>query len=124
MLLADSIISPDSLPSLSKEFLQKNFNAQIGLVQVDKDVYEVHLSDGTEIEFSTDGSWKEIESKGNPLSFGILPRNLADIVKNEFPNAFMLEVKKKINYYKIKLNNGLKIRIDPNGTILRRKFDN
>ncbi|WP_276882842.1 PepSY-like domain-containing protein [Campylobacter cuniculorum] len=123
VLFADFIISPESLPPKAKEFLQENFNAQIGIVQVDKNNYEVYLSDGTELEFDMDGSWREIESKFNPLNFNILPPILADIVKNSYPNATMLELKKKINYYKIQLNNGLKIIIDFNGTILHQEFD-
>lgn len=122
MLFADFITSPDSLPASAKEFLQKNFNAEIGIVQVDKNEYEVYLSDGTELEFNMDGSWKEVESKGNPLNFNILPPNLADIIKSEFPNTSMIEIKKKINYYKIKFNNGLKVIIDFNGTILEKKL--
>ena len=123
MCIADFIISPESLPPNAKEFLQKNFNAQIGIVQVDKNNYEVYLSDGTELEFDMDGSWREIESKFNPLNFNILPPILADIIKNNYPNATMLEIKKKINYYKIQLNNGLKVIIDFNGTILHQEFD-
>ena len=123
VLFADFIISPESLPPKAKEFLQENFNAQIGIVQVDKNNYEVYLSDGTELEFDMDGSWREIESKFNPLNFNILPPILADIIKNNYPNATMLELKKKINYYKIQLNNGLKIIIDFNGTILHQEFD-
>ena len=123
VLFADFIISPESLPLNAKEFLQKNFNAQIGIVQVDKNNYEVYLSDGTELEFDMDGSWREIESKFNPLNFNILPPILADIIKNNYPNATMLEIKKKINYYKIQLNNGLKVIIDFNGTILHQEFD-
>ncbi|ARJ56553.1 hypothetical periplasmic protein (DUF2874 domains) [Campylobacter cuniculorum DSM 23162 = LMG 24588] len=123
VLFADFIISPESLPPNAKEFLQKNFNAQIGIVQVDKNNYEVYLSDGTELEFDMDGSWREIESKFNPLNFNILPPILADIIKNNYPNATMLEIKKKINYYKIQLNNGLKVIIDFNGTILHQEFD-
>lgn len=35
-LNADIIISADNLPSVSKEFLQHNFKAPIGIVQKDK----------------------------------------------------------------------------------------
>lgn len=122
-LYADIIISADSLPQNSKDFLKQNFNATIGLAQRDKNSYEVYLSDGTEIEFDIDGNWHEIESKINPFNFDFLPQNLASIIKNEFPNTKAREIEKKINHYKIKLTNGMKIYIDFNGTILHKEMD-
>ncbi|MCX2682940.1 PepSY-like domain-containing protein [Campylobacter sp. MIT 21-1685] len=123
LLYGDIIISPDSLPSTAKEFLRNNFQAQISLVQRDKNSYEVYLSDGTELEFDIDGSWKEIESKILPINVDILPSNLAAIIKNEFPNVPLKEIDKKINYYKIKLVNGFELVIDFNGTILYKGID-
>lgn len=122
-LYADSIISPDSLPALAKDFLQKNFKAQISLVLEDKNSYEVYLNDGTELEFDIDGSWREIEAKLTPINVDILPYHLATIVKNEFPNMLLKEVEKKINYYKIEFANGFELVIDFNGAILYKEFD-
>jgi len=122
-LSAGMILTPDSLPANAKDFLQKNFSSQVTMVQLDKNTYEVYLSDGTEMEFYLDGSWKEIEAKFNFLSFDILPPNLASILKNQFPNTAIKELKRKIGYYKIELNNGLEIIMDFNGTILHTEFD-
>ncbi|TKX30717.1 hypothetical protein CQA69_05640 [Campylobacter estrildidarum] len=123
-LNADIMISPDNLPDISKEFIRKNFNVPIGIVQKDKSSYEVYLSNGIEIEFEIDGTWKEIESKIiSPFEFNFLPPNIADVIKNNFPNTKALEIERKISHYKIKLNNGVKIYIDFNGTILQKKLD-
>lgn len=117
------IISFDSLPQNSKEFIKKYFKAPVGIVQQDKNSYEVYLSDGTELEFSKDGSWKEIEAKIIPIDLDILPANIANIIKNEFKDIKAREIEKKINYYKIKLVNNIKVLIDFNGTILFKEFD-
>ncbi|HDZ5096679.1 TPA: PepSY-like domain-containing protein [Campylobacter jejuni] len=122
-LNADIIISADNLPNISKEFLQHNFKAPIGIVQKDKNSYEVYLSDGTEVEFDIDGTWKEIENKTLPFNLDFLPQNLVNIIKNEFPNVKAREIERKINYYKIKLDNDVKILIDLNGTILHKEID-
>ncbi|MBK1964496.1 PepSY-like domain-containing protein [Campylobacter novaezeelandiae] len=122
-LSADMIISFDSLPQNSKEFIKKYFKAPVGIVQQDKNSYEVYLSDGTELEFSKDGSWKEIEAKIIPIDLDILPANIANIIKNEFKDIKAREIEKKINYYKIKLVNNIKVLIDFNGTILFKEFD-
>ncbi|MBZ7944636.1 PepSY-like domain-containing protein [Campylobacter sp. RM10532] len=122
-LNADIIISPDNLPDNIKTFIKKNFNASIGIVQKDRNSYEVYLSNGLELEFESDGTWKEIESKLDPFDFNFLPSNIIDIIKNKFPNIKAREIERKINYYKIKLSNGIKIYIDFNGTILHKGLD-
>ncbi|WP_427846121.1 PepSY-like domain-containing protein [Campylobacter troglodytis] len=121
-LKADLIISSDALPERIKSFIQTHFKAQIALVQMDKKSYEIYLTDGTELEFDTLGNWKEIESKLSPISFSILPANIASIIQKQFPQAILIELERKINYYKIKLSNGIKLKIDANGTILSQKF--
>ncbi|WP_260604814.1 MULTISPECIES: PepSY-like domain-containing protein [unclassified Campylobacter] len=120
---ADLIISPDSLPENTKQFLSTNFKAQVGMAQRDGNSFEVYLTDGTELEFDIMGNWKEISSKFTPINFSILPANIAAIIQNQFPNTFLLEAERKINYYKIKLSNRLELKIDANGTILSQEFD-
>ena len=122
-LNADIIISADNLPDNSKKFLEHNFKASIGIVQKDRNSYEVYLSDGTELEFDINGYWKEIENKTHPFSLDFLPQNLVSIITSEFPNAKAKEIERKINHYKIKLNNGIKIHIDFNGAILHKEMD-
>ena len=121
-LYADVIISPNTLPENIKAFIATHFKAQIGLVQMDKS-YEIYLTDGTELEFDIMGNWKEIESKISPISFLILPTNIASIIQSQYPKALLMEVERKINYYKVKLSNRMKIKIDPNGLILSQEFD-
>ena len=123
VLMADIIISANELPKNIQEFIKNNFKANIGLCQKDEYSYEVYLSDGTELDFDINGDYKEIESKFTPLSFNLLPLNIANIVKNKYPNTSMIEIEKKINLYKIKLNNGIKIYIDYNGSIVYEKMD-
>ena len=123
LLNADMIIAPNSLPQNIQNFIATHFKAQIGLVEMDRKSYEIYLTDGTELEFDIMGNWKEIESKLTPIDFAVLPANIASIIKNQFPNTALVEVERKINYYKIKLSNRMKIRIDPNGTILSQKVD-
>ena len=122
-LYADVIISPNSLPKNIKSFIATHFKAQIGLAQMDTKSYEIYLTDGTELEFDIMGNWKEIESKINPISFLILPTNIASIIQSQYPKALLMEVERKINYYKAKLSNQMKIKIDLNGLILSQEFD-
>lgn len=120
---ADMMISPFALPENIKQFINSNFKAQIGVAQQDDDSFEIYLSDGTELEFDITGNWKEIENDFAPISFSVLPVNIATIIQNTYQGAFMLKVKRKFNYYDIKLSNSIELKIDPNGSILEQKFD-
>lgn len=120
---ADMIISANALPENIKTFISAHFKAQIGLVQMDRKSYEIYLTDGTELEFDLMGNWIEIENKRTFIDLAVLPPNLALIIKAQYPNTPLIEVKRKINYYKVKLANRMEIYIDPNGTILMQKFD-
>ncbi len=122
-LNADMIISPNSLPENVQNFIKTHFKAQVGLVQMDRKSYEIYLTDGTELEFDLMGNWKEIENDMAGIDFSVLPPNLASIIQTTYPNTALLEVKRKMNYYKIKLSNRMKIHIDANGTILGQKYD-
>ena len=122
-LKADIILSPQNLPNTIKDFLQKNFKAQVSLAQRDDNAYEIALNDGTELEFDVSGEWKEIEARGTATSYEVLPPHIASILKNEFKENAIKEIERKINYYKIKFYNNFEIIIDFNGTILRREYD-
>lgn len=122
-LNADMIISPNALPENVQNFIKTHFKAQVGLVQMDRKSYEIYLTDGTELEFDLMGNWKEIENDMAGIDFSVLPPNLASIIQATYPNTALLEVKRKMNYYKIKLSNRMKIHIDANGTILGQKYD-
>lgn len=122
-LKADMIMSPDALPKNTREFISSNFKAPISLVQVDDSTYEVYLSDGSEFEFDISGNFKEVKSKFTPISPSILPANIATIITHEYPNAHIVKIERKILYYEIKLSNQLELKIDTNGTVLSREFD-
>ncbi|HEC1786613.1 TPA: PepSY-like domain-containing protein, partial [Campylobacter lari] len=68
------------------------------------------------------GEFKEAENFRS-LNYAILPLAIQNTIKNTYPNAAIIEIERKISYYKIELNNQMKLYIDDNGTILRQKFD-
>ncbi|AJC86274.1 PepSY-like domain-containing protein [Campylobacter sp. RM16704] len=122
ILNAGIVIAPDSLPVEVKNFIKEHFKADIGLVEQDGYSYEIYLSDGSELEFSLSGEFKEAENF-KALNFSILPLAIQNTIKSTYPNASIVEIERKISYYKIKLNNQIKLYIDNNGTILRQKYD-
>ncbi|CCY75261.1 hypothetical protein EPJ69_05160 [Brachyspira aalborgi] len=124
-LMADDIyIMPEQLPQNALQFIQKYFpNVNILYAEMDKKGYEVQLSNGVEIEFLRNGEFKEIEGNYVALPFEILPQSVANTVGKTYPNTVITKIKRKWNFYEVKLNNMMELYIDANGQLLGQKFD-
>lgn len=124
-LMADDIyIMPEQLPQNALQFIQKYFpNVNILYAEMDKKAYEVQLSNGVEIEFLRNGEFKEIEGNYVALPFEILPQSVANTVGKTYPNTVITKIKRKWNFYEVKLNNMMELYIDANGQLLGQKFD-
>ena len=124
-LMADDIyIMPEQLPQNALQFIQKYFpNVNILYAEMDKKGYEVQLSNGVEIEFLRNGEFKEIEGNYVALPFEILPQSVANTVGKPYPNTVITKIKRKWNFYEVKLNNMMELYIDANGQLLGQKFD-
>lgn len=124
-LIADDIyIMPEQLPQNALQFIQKYFpNVNILYAEMDKKGYEVQLSNGVEIEFLRNGEFKEIEGNYVALPFEILPQSVANTVCKTYPNTVITKIKRKWNFYEVKLNNMMELYIDANGQLLGQKFD-
>ena len=124
-LMADDIyIMPEQLPQNALQFIQKYFPiVNILYAEMDKKGYEVQLSNGVEIEFLRNGEFKEIEGNYVALPFEILPQSVANTVGKTYPNTVITKIKRKWNFYEVKLNNMMELYIDANGQLLGQKFD-
>ncbi len=124
-LMADDIyIMPEQLPQNALQFIQKYFpNVNILYAEMDEIGYEVQLSNGVEIEFLRNGEFKEIEGNYVALPFEILPQSVANTVGKTYPNTVITKIKRKWNFYEVKLNNMMELYIDANGQLLGQKFD-
>ena len=124
-LMADDIyIMPEQLPQNALQFIQKYFpNVNTLYAEMDKKGYEVQLSNGVEIEFLRNGEFKEIEGNYVALPFEILPQSVANTVGKTYPNTVITKIKRKWNFYEVKLNNMMELYIDANGQLLGQKFD-
>ena len=124
-LMADDIyIIPEQLPQNALQFIQKYFpNVNILYAEMDKKGYEVQLSNGVEVEFLRNGEFKEIEGNYVALPFEILPQSVANTVGKTYPNTVITKIKRKWNFYEVKLNNMMELYIDANGQLLGQKFD-
>ena len=114
-------ITPSQLPQNIRDFLANNYSkAKIVYIDKIKDEYEIKLNNGIYINFDKNGTWNYISSD-DKLSESILPKTIANKIKSimkKYKNAYIFEINKRIEFYRVKLTNSLELCIRHNGEIL------
>ncbi|MBP5412446.1 MAG: PepSY-like domain-containing protein [Bacteroidales bacterium] len=112
----DRPVTFNDLPQKSQQFLNTYFK-NIGLLSAkyDDGEYEVVLKDGTKIEFSRQGEWKEVDCHTKAVPSGIVPTAISNYVKTNFPDNIIVKIERTYNGYDIELDNDLDLKFDKNG---------
>lgn len=103
-------ISPNKLPNAAKSFIEQYFADQT-IVAAEKEmddgqiVYEVTLSDGTELDFDENGEWTDVDCQNRQVPDAIVPEKIRSYVATNYPDNFIVEIEHKYNRYRIELNN-------------------
>ena len=120
---ADRIVPVDSIPQAAKNLIAECFPGRlVQFVKADFNEYDVQLNDGTEIELTGSGEWKEIKAyTGVPV--GVFPQPIADYVSQAYPNVPIINAEREWRGYELRLANRMKMYFDNNGRLLGQKFD-
>ena len=119
----DRPISPDKLPAAAKTFIQQYFPERT-IAYAEKDgaltrtKYEVHLSDGTEIEFKSNGEWDKVDCKFAPVPAALVPAPITQYVETNFPGAVIVKIDKERHGWDVELNNDLELKFSQAGTLM------
>ena len=114
------LITVEQLPKASQQFLSLHFS-KITVLSVIKEIeafkveYEVHLQNGTKIDFDSKGEWKKVDAlAGTLVPDGIVPEPIKTKVNTSFPGAGIEEIEREHGRYEVKLNNGIELHFDKN----------
>ena len=69
------------------------------------------LVDGTKIEFSGDGNWKDVECRKSAVPTAIVPKQITEYVAKKYPDVKILKIDREENY-DIELSNRLELTFD------------
>lgn len=112
------------LPPEALTFLDANFKG-IQIQEMTKETegtsfkYEVKLANGAEIEFSSRGRWKEIESKTTSLPTTMLQTTVGEYIQKTYPGAKVTEIKKGIRFNFVEINDETMLQFDSSGNFYR-----
>lgn len=115
------------LPAAAQTMLKKYFpKVKVNHIKIDKKAfgnkdYDVILSNGTEVDFDSNGQWKEVDCGINAVPAGLIPDAIRRYVKANFSGAKIVSIEAGKKKYDIELSNGLEAEFDLAGNF--RKID-
>ena len=112
---SDRVIQTKQLPKAAQLFLAKHFAGRtVSLAKEDRDfsTYDVLLADGTEIEFSSRGEWKEVDGKRTALPTSFIPAQIINALRAQYAGESIVQIERKRRGYKVELSSGLEIQFD------------
>lgn len=119
----DVAIDSNKLPATAQSFITAHFpQATIQRVVKDYDdgshTYKTILSDGTFIEFSSGGEWREVENHTTGVPTAIIPDSILDYIETNYTNNFVVGIEFR-KLYVVDLNSDLELIFSKNGEFMR-----
>ncbi len=121
----DKKISYDQLPAAAKEFVVSHFaNVKVKKITMDTDDqdYEVRLANGAEVNFRSNGEWKNVEArKGVPSS--CVPAAILSYVNSSYAGKAIVKIERESQGgYEIQLSgmSEVELKFDAEGNFLRK----
>lgn len=117
----DKPVRFEELPSAAKQFIRTHFpETKITLATVERGLwptYDVIFTDGTKIEFSNSGEWREIDCKYSHIPESALPTPIAVFLNEYHPGVGLRDIERNKVGYELNLENGLELSFWANGTL-------
>lgn len=117
VVFAGTPIQQSELPKAAQTFISKYFaNEKVKKVEKDNGrrgmEYEVDFSSGAEVEFNSEGNWKDVKAaKGNAVPAAIVPKAIATYVNSNFSGQSIVEISRKRGGYEVELSNGSELKL-------------
>lgn len=115
---SDRVITANQLPAAAQTFINQTFpGASIMYAEIDDGKYEVHLNDGTEINFDRKGNWDKVDCKLKAVPTHLIPATIASNVETQFSGTVITKIDKERYGYEIELSNGLDLKFNRQGML-------
>lgn len=117
---------PVVLPSAASELIAKHFpKAKVSHIKIDNHTfggkdYDVVLTDGTEIDFDSNGNLKDVDcGRYGKVPSALVPENVRNYVKRTYPKSAVVKIDVKRNGYEVELQSGVELEFDRQGNFKR-----
>lgn len=113
----------NQLPQKAQQLIEQHF-AEVGFVhatydlEVGDSIYDVLLSDGTQIEFNKRGEWRKVECcRGVSIPAALLPEGIVSYVATNHPTQRIVEVECDRREFDVKLSGDIELVFNSKGRI-------
>ena len=115
--LNDKVISKNQLQAQAQSFLNENFaGSGISYAKLETDFFErsyvVMLSDGTKLEFTNKGNWKEVDCRYSEVPEAIIPAPVKKYISDNYEGSKVLKIERDSRGYDVKLSNRLELKFN------------
>ncbi len=119
----DRIISKELLPAAAQEFINTHFSGlKISYAKEERDFlersYEVVFADGSKVEFTRKGEWKDVDCRYSVVPSAVVPALIKKYIETHYPDAKVLKIERDSNDYDVKLSNKLELTFDTKFNII------
>ncbi|MBQ8364586.1 MAG: PepSY-like domain-containing protein [Bacteroidaceae bacterium] len=119
----DKIINKGMLPAVAQNFIDTHFSGlKISYAKEERDFlehsYEVVFADGSKLEFTRKGAWKDVDCRYSEVPAAIVPAAISNYVKANYPDAKILKIERDSNDYEVKLSNRFELTFDKKFNII------
>ena len=114
-------IKREQLPETAQEMLQEHFpKAKVSNIKIDRHLlkktdYDVKLTDGTVIEFSSSGKWTSVQRKRKAVPEALIPKSIRKYMANKHSDSKVTGLKKKPTFYFIDIDDGRRLKFNLTG---------
>lgn len=110
----DKVINESELPAQAQKFINEHFaNIKLSYAKLERDFlersYEVVLTDGTKLEFSSKGAWLDVDCKYGEVPAAIVPEPIKKYISDNYPGERVLKIERDRSNYEVKLSNRLEL---------------
>lgn len=108
-----------SLPQKALATLSTHFPADVSLIKIEPNEYEVILVDGTEITFYMNGEWDGVDvARGKEVPAALVPQAIKTYVAKNYAGQKIESIDKERTGYDVELSNGLDLKFNPQGQFI------
>ena len=113
----DRLTVKENLPKKAQQFIDAHFkDTKITYVKDERDYlersYEVLFANGTKVEFNRNGDWKDVDCRHSSVPSPIVPAQIMQYVKDNYPDVKVMQIERDRNDYELKLSNKLELTFD------------
>ena len=124
----DYMVAPAQLPAPVKNFVTQHFKGKsIAYAELDREFaggkYELHLNDGTELNFDRRGNWDKVDCHMMPVPAALVPAPIANYVKANYAGSKVSKIDKERYGYDIELTNGIELKFNKAGNLIGMDWD-